>query len=315
MTSLRIQSLNIRGGRNLGKRLAIFNYLKRYNADFIFLQECHVLPEDLQLWKADWGVGNIYVNPLSSRSAGQAILTKDRIEVLEHKIIIEGRMHILKIKVLEIIISLVNIYGPNHESERGPFIVKLQDVLNTYDFGDHIIIGGDFNLVLNDKLDKMSRKENLQKKKPSESQNRLKNIIENYNLVDIWRDKNNEKRMYTWSQPNPLVRCRLDYFLTSSNMVRHVKNVKILPSIKTDHNIIDLTFKVDGPKRGPGFWKLNTTILQEESYIFEMKSLIEKVWENTSDIENLNTRYDWLKYNIRKFTIEYCKQRAKIKKG
>ena len=120
--------------------------------------------------------------------------------------------------------------------------------------------------------------------------------------------------MYTWSQPNPLIRCRLDYFLASNDMVRYVKNARILPSIKTDHSIIELILKVDGPKRGPGFWKLNTSILEEESYVLEIKALIKKVWEDANNIENLNTRYDWLKYNIRKYTIDYCKQRAKSKK-
>ena len=76
--------------------------------------------------------------------------------------------------------------------------------------------------------------------------------MDNYNLVDIWRDKNKEKRMYTWSQPNPLIRCRLDYFLTSKTMIRYIKNARILPSIKTDNNIIELNVRVDGPKRGPG---------------------------------------------------------------
>ena len=193
MTSLCIQSLNIRGGRSLFKRLAIFDNLKRYNADYIFLQECHVLTDELQVWKDDWGVGNIYINPLNSRSAGQAILTKDKTEVLEHKIITEGRMHILKIKVLDTIISLVNVYGPNHENERGFFLDKLQEVLNTYDFGDHIIVGGDFNLVSNDEQDKMSRVGSIQKKHPSESQKRLKFIMENHNLVDIWRNRNKKK--------------------------------------------------------------------------------------------------------------------------
>ena len=50
-------------------------------------------------------------------------------------------MHILKIKVLETIISLVNVYGPNHENGRRLFLDKLQDVVNTYDFGYHLIIG------------------------------------------------------------------------------------------------------------------------------------------------------------------------------
>ena len=138
-------------------------------------------------------------------------------------------------------------------------------------------------------------------------------IMENYKLLDIWRVRNNEKRMYTWSQPNPLIRCRFDYFLKSDTMTRYIENARILPSIKTDHNTIELNVGVEGPTRGPGFWKLNTSILEEEAYVLEVKKLINKVWEETNSIENVNTRYDWLKYNIRKYTIGYCKQRAKIK--
>ena len=96
-------------------------------------------------------------------------------------------------------------------------------------------------------------------------------------------------------------------------MVTYVKNTRILPSIKTDHNIIELSFKIDGPKRGSGFWKLNTSVLEDELYVSEIKTLIEKVWKDTNNMQNLNTRYDWLKYNIRKHTINYCKQRAKLK--
>ena len=45
-----------------------------------------------------------------------------------------------------------------------------------------------------------------------------------------------------------------------------------------------------------------------------IKTLIEKVWEETNNMENFNTRYDWLKYNIRKYPIDYCRQRSKNKR-
>ena len=50
---LKIQSLNIRRGRDLWKRRSIFEFLKKQKSDFIMLQECHVLKSKLKLWKQD----------------------------------------------------------------------------------------------------------------------------------------------------------------------------------------------------------------------------------------------------------------------
>ena len=81
-----------------------------------------------------FNICNIYINPLSSRIAGQAILTKYNVEDLEHKTVTEGRLHILKIKVLAKVTSLINEYGPNHDNERMFFLSKLKNILETYDY-------------------------------------------------------------------------------------------------------------------------------------------------------------------------------------
>ena len=90
------------------------------------LQECHVLNEDLEAWKKEWGMENIYLNPLSTRSAGQTILLKQNREIIEHIILLHGRIQVLKLKMSETILTLVNVYGPNHETDRVPFLDKLQ---------------------------------------------------------------------------------------------------------------------------------------------------------------------------------------------
>ena len=72
--------------------------------------------------------------------------------VLEHKIIVDGRIHIVKLKVLDTILTLVDVYGPNKENETKPFLDQLHNILTCYDYGDYIIIGGDFNIVPDTKL-------------------------------------------------------------------------------------------------------------------------------------------------------------------
>ena len=67
-------------------------------------------------------MGNVYWNPLSTRSAGQAILLKQNRKIIEHIILLHGRIQVLKLKISETLLTLVNVYGPNHESDRGPFL-------------------------------------------------------------------------------------------------------------------------------------------------------------------------------------------------
>ena len=208
----------------------------------------------------------------------------------------------------------MNVYGPNHETDRVPFLDKLQYILSCYDYGDQIVIGGDFNFVLNEDMDKLSLSKPRNFKKSS-SQIKFENIMSSFELVDIWRKRNENKRRYTWSQPNPSVKCRLDYFIIQNNMSDLVRSCRILPSIKSDHSIIDLVLTIQGPKRGPGFWKLNVDVLKEMPYISHIKTLINDIWFNCKDTLDLGVRFDWLKYNIRKFSIEYCKQRAKNKRN
>ena len=184
----------------------------------------------------------------------------------------------------ETVLTLVNVYAPNHETDRVPFLDKLEYILSGYNYGDQILIGRDFII--------------------------LENILSNIDLVDIWRKRNENKRRYTWSQPNPPVKCRLEYCVIQNNMSDLVRSCRILPSIKSDHSIFELVVTIKGPKREARFWKLNVNVLKEMSYINHIKTLINDIWLNCKETLDLGVRFDWLKYNARKFSIEYCKQRA-----
>ena len=81
------------------------------------------------------------------------------------------------------------------------------------------------------------------------------------------------------SKKNPKIRCRLDYFLIETKHINTVKSCKILPSISSDHDIIEITMNIDKTKRGPGFWKLNNSLLNDNSYKSEIEKLIEDTWE------------------------------------
>ena len=55
---IKVLSLNVRGKRVPTKCAKIFHsLLKKFNANVILLQESHVLHDDLDLRKANWGRG------------------------------------------------------------------------------------------------------------------------------------------------------------------------------------------------------------------------------------------------------------------
>ena len=157
-------------------------------------------------------------------------------------------------------ITLTNIYAPNEDDPA--FFKNLLDHLQDFE-GDEIIIGGDFNLVLDVEKDK---KGGLSKTHHN-AQKTILEICDNLDLVDAWRILNPEERRYTWRQTQPTVHCRLDFFLTSQSLLGSIISANILQGFKTDHSMITLNISLHSNPRGPGFWKLNTSLLADKDYI------------------------------------------------
>ena len=72
---------------------------------------------------------------------------------------------------------------------------------------------------------------------------RIEEIQSVFHLHDIWRVKNPNLKSFTWSKKSPFIFCKLDYWLISDALFDMVKDVDIVPSIKTDHSAISLHFK------------------------------------------------------------------------
>ena len=209
---------------------------------------------------------------------------------------------------------LVNINGPNRDNELVAFYLSLLQTIvkNDFDTIENIIIGGDFNCPLNPTVDK--RGGNLF---PRQSViNTIEELQSELDLHDIWRIKNPTTRSYTWSQSEPPIFSRLDYWLISNSLADNVCSVDIIPSIKTDHSAILIEFQgVDAKAKGPGIWKLNCSLLSDETYVEKINSLIPKwVQEGEIDLEDPRSVWDWVKYNIKKYSRQYSMNKCKEKK-
>ena len=246
--------------------------MKRNKADIVMLQEAHGTRETNKLWCAEWGGQAVFANG-ASNAKGVAILFSKKFS-LSTEIIrdINGRFIICKQKVGDHSICVANLYAPNRDD-----ITFFADVFRHIDSleCDFVIIGGDFNLTLDEKLDQ-SRHTSYH----PESTGYILQQIEELDLIDVWRHRNTDTKKFTWSKfdrkLHTLSWSRIDMFLISSCLMNKVSKCEILPGYASDHSIITLELNLGEQKRKPGYWKLNNMLLQDEKYVNIINEGIDK---------------------------------------
>ena len=161
------------------KRKSIFKYLHDKNLDVILLQETHVTKENLLLYQQKWG-SNWFSTSGTSNSKGTSILVKNKYCKCVNDITVDkdGRYVICTLDMEDTKITLCNVYAPNYDEPA--FFASLLECVNKYN-NEHVIIGGDFNLVLNPELDRYKSTHNHY-----QSTKLLLNFTEENNFFDVW---------------------------------------------------------------------------------------------------------------------------------
>ena len=134
------------------KRREIFRWLKTKKYVIFFLQEVYCSKDKEICWTSEWGYSTIF-SSLSSDSAGLCILFNNNFSFHVLKTISDpkGRFIIVDIKTESKTLTLANILAPNNDD---PFFFKnVFKHLLAFECKE-IILGGDFNLVLDLQKDK-----------------------------------------------------------------------------------------------------------------------------------------------------------------
>ena len=150
--ALTIASLNVRGLRDKAKHREVFNWLPKKNFSIYMLQEVHCTEDTNHVWSAEWGYKTLF-STYKSNIAGVCILFNNNFDFQIEKVFIDpqGRFIVCDIKTNEKILTLGNIYAPNEDNPA--FFLDFFDHLVDFKCND-IIIGGDYNLVLDLEKDK-----------------------------------------------------------------------------------------------------------------------------------------------------------------
>lgn len=319
-------SMNVQGLGDFKKRKDVFIFLREKKYNVYFIQDTHFTDKDAKLIRSQWGY-ECYFSNFNSQSRGVAILINNN---FDYKFISKendgnGNLLIVNCEICSKLFSLFCIYGPNRDSPT--FYENIQNKLNNID--NYVILGGDFNLVINPSIDYYNYK-TINNPKAREVVIQL--MLEN-DLIDYWREQNLELKMYTWFKNNPVKKARLDFFLISNYLYTSVDDTAILPGYRTDHSLIVLTLDLIKFKKGNSYWKFNNSLLKDIQYVTEINELIltvKKQYTSTHQVNNthpdlvsdadilleINDQlfFETLLMEIRGKTIAYSSKKSKDQK-
>ena len=272
----------------------------------MFLQETHLNNSSHGRLRARW-IGETYHSNFSSKARGTAILIRKGIPFLQKKTISdkEGRYIIVIGEIHNISLTLVNIYAPNTDNPQ--FFQKvfalIPDISQT-----NLIIGGDFNTVLDTYLDRSS----MSKVQRNTSSEFLNTFINNANILDIWRTTNPSGRDYSFYSPVHNSYSRIDYFLVDAKLAPSIVNVKYHSIVISDHSPLTFLLCLDHVDKPHTSWRLNSYLLTEKKFREYLKAQISLYFE-MNDIPGTSpsTLWEAFKAYIRGSIISFEASRKK----
>lgn len=273
-----VVSLNINGLNNIKKRNKALSKFRREKMQVIFLQETHLSQEEHVKFRK-LGYRNSFSSSFGQKNKrGVMILISNSVkfELIKEVRDKKGRYIMIKGKLENQLMTLLNVYAPPESGKT--FYEKVFNLINLETEGT-LVCGGDFNVVLNYRLDTTSMKRN------KKQINRYMNIMmSEMDVQDVWRELHPLDRDYThYSAPHAMY-SRIDYFLMSKGDIYKVKECKIGVADVSDHNAVYLKIQLNN-KRKNTIWRLNEGILNNKGLVREIKGEITRYREENDNGE------------------------------
>ncbi len=243
---LRFVSWNTMGVRYTKERSSklqlVLNELIRQKADVVFLQETHIGPKSYEALKSIKG-WRTFFTVHHTRSKGVAILINNEIafKYICHDEDYSGGYIVLFCHLYGQLYTLVNVY--NHKADR-QMLYRLRDYLTAINTKGVLVVGGDFNTVLDPTFDRRSAADQTFH---SSLRSILEDFTESLSLNDIFALTHPMEEGFTRSQNQS--HSRLDMFFMPTNTGHYVLNCMTCKSPTgkkkiSDHDPLVLDVKV-----------------------------------------------------------------------
>lgn len=204
---LNIGSWNVRGLGSPVKRAAVYDGLDTLKVEIACLQETHLTKDTKNnLWNKRYQ--HQFHSTYTSYSRGVSTLIGSGVAFIcrQCRIDEEGRYVFLHCVIENLECVLANLYIPP------PF--KLDIMYNLMEFIIDkaelpVIVVGDFNMVLDNKIDRFPGGKQSQRKQ----ENRLKQFLQEAGLLDMWRTRNPRAQQFSCCSSSCASLSRIDLVL------------------------------------------------------------------------------------------------------
>ena len=245
------------------------------------------------------------VSPGSNKSRGCIILYRPALSLVKSWSDDEGRLLQCEFILLGKTFCVVSLYAPNRNPARDQFF---DEVIPFVDLAIPTVLCGDFNTVFDRSMD---RRGSDASDVSRESTAALVHLFDSCCVIDTWHYLHPSSSCYTWLSPDGSVSSRIDYIGCPYVWVSSVSSCDIVPCPFSDHCAVSLSVSVpDVVPPGPGLWKLNTSVLEEEGYVH----LISNFWNGWRCqchlFPSLVKWWEMGKSRIKGLTVHYCCSRS-----
>lgn len=204
-------------------------------------------------------MSQVYQSNFSCKARGVAIIIKKSVPFIHKQTIKDknGRYLVVCGEINALPITLVNVYGPNFGD---PLFFEnifkiIPDFVHTL-----VIIAGDYNCVLNAKLDTHPSQTTK-----SKSASVLSNYMQKLNLIESWRALHPTDQDYSFYSSVHKAYSRIDFFLIDSRLLQHVVSTQYHNRLLSDHAPISLNLKINS-SRGNYVWKFDNMLLNNDKF-------------------------------------------------
>ena len=307
---INIATLNVRGLNRKDKRNIVYSWIKKNSYDICFLQETFYTLQNSAKFKRGWNGEQCHSYTNSTHSRDVAILLNKNLDynVISSHCDTDGRISLVNLQIGNNEYTLVNVYAPNIVSERITFFHEMREFIHLHAVTrSRLIIGGDFNCVLNanDRVSSVTDR----------STSVLLEVLEHFSLIDVWKCLNPTQVAFTYIDPTVRMHhSRIDHVLCSKALKSLCFLSNICQAPVSDHKVVNVHLKAKKNDRGKGYWKMNNSMLNIEEYDLGIRKIYDEVILEYGQDGPKSLIWDYFKIEVKEFSIAFGIQQAQCRK-
>ena len=214
--------------------------------------------------------------------AGIIVLVGGAYEVSDFSVVLAGRLINFKLQYAREKYNISVMYGYPGSKTSVHKLENFIDELNSHhDPADNNVLLGDFNFVEYD-IDRTQQNKTGRNYIDMKLCGTWSDFLQTLGLVDPFRVRNPKRRYFSYIHTQHNAKSRIDRMYVNEEMCGNIFHYKHTAQAlwPKAHRLVSFSIR-ESAERGPGFWKMNTSILTDRAYAVIVETSV-------ADVKSLN---------------------------